>query len=160
MKTNKYLLFHEEVYLNDNMRDIARRVLSNAENIIYTTHVMEHFNESSSRYGYTESDLHSLINDKEKLSSGSMFEVELNKCINNKNFSWKVSKFVVRYALDDEHDISVVFRPNYNFHTNRYDPKTLKVITAWINKKDDLHNTLDESRYTTEKVFNKEVLCK
>lgn len=49
----------------------------------------------------------------------------------------KVTKYVIRISFDNERDISVVIR----FNT---------IITAWINYKEDVHKTLDKSKYATE----------
>lgn len=47
-----------------------------------------------------------------------------------------ISKYVVRMKYNDTHDISIAIGG-----------KT--VITAWVNFKDDVHHTLDLSKYDT-----------
>lgn len=51
----------------------------------------------------------------------------------------KVVKTLWRQAYNDLLDLSLVL-----------DPNTGTVITAWLNRKDDQHATLDPSKYATE----------
>lgn len=50
-----------------------------------------------------------------------------------------VTKIVFRGRMDDTNDVVIVLIPNGN--------KPWTVKTAWINKRSDLHKTLDHSRY-------------
>ena len=56
------------------------------------------------------------------------FEVEFDENLE------QVTKCVLRLNYDFKRDISIVFREGV-------------VITCWLNDKNDLHNTLDESKY-------------
>lgn len=46
-----------------------------------------------------------------------------------------VMKCVVRCPYDETRDISIVFRQNL-------------IVTAWLNNKEDVHNTLNHKRYS------------
>jgi hypothetical protein len=59
------------------------------------------------------------------------FEVEVEKAVDGKIL---VTKYVVRIPYDKNRDISVSIRGN-------------KIITAWLNFVDDVHHTLDLSKY-------------
>lgn len=48
-----------------------------------------------------------------------------------------INKVMVRTHYDNRKDICVVFNPNSG-----------KVVTLWINRKDDAHDSFDKTRYT------------
>ena len=54
------------------------------------------------------------------------FEVEVDNGI--------VTKCVIRVKYDDNRDISIVARDGF-------------IVTCWVNSNDDLHATLDKSKY-------------
>lgn len=90
-------------------------------------------NKHDIKHDYTEKDVDDIVM-KIMYSDIKPFEIETTDN--------KVSKYVIRISYDNERDISVVIR----FNT---------IITAWINHKEDIHKTLDKSKYTTEEDWNK-----
>jgi hypothetical protein len=51
-------------------------------------------------------------------------------------FEYETTKVVYRTSYDDKHDLVLVVNPKKQF-----------VRTVWLNRKDDIHNTLDASKY-------------
>lgn len=120
-------LYHKEVFWNK-MFDTEAKYLFNKN---YSAHLWEHLNYTDDKHNINVIRLNQII---DELIAGDrdyyLYEVETTfyKGVVN------VIKGVVRTSYDDTYDISIVFGVN-------------KVRTAWINRKDDTHKTLDTSKY-------------
>lgn len=69
--------------------------------------------------------------------TGFVFEIEVE--------DGEVVKVGARCDYDDEYDITVILDPRGDGDSEGTPEATL--ITCWLNKKDDTHDTLDESKY-------------
>lgn len=111
-------LYHAEVGLPERYRHPACRVV-----IQYSQHALREARRD--RYGMME------LPDFVDLSTYRTVEVEVT--------SGRVSKLVVRGALDEYRDIVFVLIPKAG--------KPWFVKTVWVNLNSDTHRTLDRSRY-------------
>jgi hypothetical protein len=120
-------------------KNIPVKVLKRVENIqrkldvgqmVLSRHIQEHLEGGDHKHGYTKEGLMSCL---KTLSTNPVdpFEVEVD--VKDAN-SFYITKYVVRVPYDSKRDISVSIRGN-------------KIITAWLNQVDDIHHTLDLSKY-------------
>lgn len=123
-------LYHAEVFFEDWFEEVAVDLF----NTNYSRHLRDHFtyDYDRTRYSMTEDKLTTII---EELMNGErefyLYEVEVEEpCF--------MIKAVIRTSYDDNYDASIVFA----FDNNDYN-----VRTAWFNRKQDTHRTLDESKY-------------
>jgi len=110
-------LYHAEIRLPDGFRLPARRV-----GLTWTKHAEGA--RKNDRYGYIP----------------KMDTVDLTVCrtIEVGITGRRVEKVVVRTSLDDMDDLILVLIPG---------PRDWVVKTVWINRKNDVHKTLDRSKY-------------
>lgn len=122
-------LYHREVYWKNSFDKQAFNLIKNNK-ITLTQHFVNHvLYDYVYRYMIDFDSLNIIIDELIEDKEIKPFEVEIE---NN-----KVTKAVVRVPYDDTSDISIVFRKN-------------KIITAWLNKREDKHYTLDETKYKKE----------
>ena len=98
--------------------------------MLLSRHIQEHLEKGDHKHGYNKEGLLKCIQNL-KDNPVDPFEVEVEIKPDNKNF---ITKYVVRVPYDKDRDISVSIRGN-------------KIITAWLNHVDDIHYTLDLSKY-------------
>lgn len=72
---------------------------------------------------------------------GSVFEIEVEY--------GEVVKVGARVDYDDEYDITLII--NTRTETNGRGEPEATLITCWLNRKDDTHDTLDEEQYEQPK---------
>lgn len=150
--TNKYgetvRLFHSQVFMPESIAEEALAVqtrLGKAE-VRLSLHVGEHCDEEDRRrsgepsvadrsHAFVRSELAEAIS---RMAEKPMkpFEVEATLI----HGRWQVTKYAVRLGLRKGTDITVVIRPKYG-------DTVAFVATAWLNDSDDLHSTLDRSKY-------------
>jgi hypothetical protein len=101
----------------------------NVDNLIFSRHIQEHLSGSDRKHSYNKDGLLKVL---KLLNSNPVepFEVEVD--VNDGKFY--VTKYVIRTKYDDIYDISISIRGK-------------KIITAWLNTHDDIHYTLDLSKY-------------
>lgn len=115
-------LYHREVYWLSYF-DTQSQILIKSANRL-SNHLWEHIEISDKpRYDIDVSKLFLIV---KSLDSVEPFEVEVD---NN-----KVVKCVIRTRYDNNRDISIVIREGF-------------IVTAWLNHNNDLHGTLDVSKY-------------
>lgn len=110
-------LFHKDIRLPEGFRLPNRMVELN-----YSNHALKAATDD--RYG--DIPLTPVLN----LAHCETIEVEVD--------GRRVRKVVVRTELDDDNDVVFVLVPG---------PARWTVKTVWINRKSDLHRTLDRSKY-------------
>jgi hypothetical protein len=98
--------------------------------IFLSRHIQEHLDKGDHKHSYDKEGLLSCVQSL-KDEPIDPFEVEVDIRPDN---SFSVTKYVVRIPYSNTHDISVSIRGN-------------KIITAWLNRFDDIHYTLDLSKY-------------
>ncbi len=89
-----------------------------------------------------------------ELISGHMFEMETYE--EGEGGERKVSKVGLRFDYDDEHDLTIITDPlespppESTVYSPRPDETPVgTIISCWLNKKTDQHDTLDLNRYET-----------
>ena len=122
-------LYHKKVWW-DKSFDTQARALFNKN---YSLHLFEHLLYSTDKHGMTMRELDRII-DELMASKRNYFLYEVETTINDEVF-----KAVVRTSYDLDRDISIVFALSKK--------NELIVKTAWLNRKDDRHFTLDKTKY-------------
>lgn len=121
-------LYHYEVFWEEEIQKQIDAALNSGLPLKFDDHAIENkFKRQISINGITV----------KKLKNGYCFEATVKND--------KVIKFVIRYGYNDIYDLASVWHPRTD---------CLYCKTIWLNKKDDKHITLDESKYVTYK--NKE----
>ena len=116
-------LYHREVYWEKEIQKQIAAALNSGLPLKFDDHAIDKkYERKISINGIT----------KEKLKNGYCFEAEVK---NN-----KVVKFAIRYGYNDTDDLASVWNPKSD---------CLYCKTIWINKKNDKHITLDESKYVS-----------
>lgn len=124
-------LYHKKVFWHTDF-DLQARTLFNKN---YSLHLFEHLLYSTDKHGMTMRELDRIIDEIiDKKRNYFLYEVETT-------IHDEVFKAVVRTSYDLDRDISIVFALSKK--------NELIVKTAWLNRKDDRHMTLDKSKYYT-----------
>ncbi len=124
-------LYHKKVFWCADF-DLQARALFNKN---YSLHLFEHLLYSTDKHGMTMRELDRIIDELiEKKRNFYLYEVATT-------MQNEVFKAVVRTSYDLDRDISIVFGVSKK--------NELIVKTAWLNRKNDRHNTLDKSKYYT-----------
>lgn len=98
-------------------------------NLELSRHIVCRLENCNHKHHYTGDELISCV---ERLKSNPVIPFEVEVAFYNGVVI--IKKYVVRIKYNDTQDISVVIRGD-------------KIITAWINDRDDAHKTLDLSKY-------------
>lgn len=125
-------LLHIEKWIPKNVLHIVSFLQKRIDisKFVFSRHIQEHFAKGDHKHGYTKEGLMECLASL-KDEPIDPFEVEVEKKPDGKIF---VNKYVVRIPYDQDRDISVSIRGNM-------------VVTAWLNFIDDIHHTLDLSKY-------------
>lgn len=121
------MLYHKFVYWKPNFNRDALRLLNDN----YSIHLLENLLFSKrDNHSINTHKLSCIIRDIKDRSNTTqrffIYEVEEKDGV--------VVKGALRTSYDDEYDVNIVFSKEC-------------VITAWLNRKNDTHNTLDKRRY-------------
>ena len=117
-------LYHSSIYFLPRFNTQSLALIKSVKNL--SNHLWEHIdNSTQKRYNIDVAKLHLILNSINE-SNCYPFEVETTDGI--------VTKCVIRCEYDDKRDISIVVREGF-------------VVTCWVNNNDDLHSTLDVSKY-------------
>lgn len=138
-------LFHKDIFMPEGVAESCINLQKRLTRFSLSEHVSDHLDAQLS-----ENDSHTYYKDMInhcvktlKDNPQEAFEVELTKgCDNN---TWSITKYCVRVPCGGDEDLAIVIRPLI------MKGKLINsaIITAWINKRDDKHDTLDDSRYCT-----------
>jgi len=119
-------LYHRKIKWLDYLDRQSFEIIKNVKEI--SCHAYNHIiDKKQKRYNIDLGKMWDIIEDI-TLENCKPFEAEVNVDLA------QVTKCVIRLSYDFKRDISIVFRDGV-------------VITCWVNNKDDLHNTLDVSKY-------------
>lgn len=132
MKKQEYKLYHKDVYMPNEMIECAlnRQKNINVKACLMSSHLKkDHIDNVDKKHNYTAEDIEGTLN-LIKARPVKPFEVGMSL---DKTY---MKKYAVRIKLDDEYDISIVINA-----------KGTKIITAWVNNREDTHKTLDPTRY-------------
>ena len=117
-------LYHSSIYFLPRFNTQSLALIKSVKNL--SNHLWEHIdNSNQKRYNIDVAKLYLILNSINE-SNCYPFEVETTDGI--------VTKCVIRCEYDDKRDISIVVREGF-------------VVTCWVNNNDDLHDTLDRSKY-------------
>ena len=116
-------LYHKDVFWNNNFENESKKLVNSVKYISF--HLKEHLKNLDKKHIYKMSDIWNCLN-KIKQNQGYLFEVETE--------NGKVIKSVYRVTLNNEYDLCLVIRYS-------------KIITAWLNKTNDIHKTLNINKY-------------
>ena len=70
------------------------------------------------------------------------FEIEV--MYDNKKRDYIITKYVVRVSYDETRDVSFVIVPVLDRYSKKFRGR---IKTAWLNDKEDIHSTLNVSKY-------------
>lgn len=139
-------LFHKDVYMPERVVNDSIALQKDMVSIEFS----RHFEQHCLNYGDRSHDYGNEVKDRVlslKQCPVKPFEVEYGKSYRYfKARGWFVNKFVVRFPFNSKQDISVVFFPKWK----EGKPNVLVVGTAWLNSHEDMHFTLDASKYCSE----------
>ena len=124
-------LYHESVYMKDEDKERAIRFERSLRKIRLSKHFQRHLEMQDRKHELTKQGVKRSVITIIKTPKVP-FEVEYDE--------QSYFKFVVRVDYDEIHDISIVFL------ISKQDDLPL-IKTAWLNKKDDKHHTLNRSKY-------------
>lgn len=134
-------LYHSEVFMPSNLVLAAKKLMKNAHRARFSRHVQEWLTGIADedwlrryKHRYSAADLkNALLSITRTLPDPFEIGVE----------NGEVIKYAVRVHLTEDTDISIVH------------DKFGVVRTAWLNRVDDIHKTLDTSKYVSEPRFVK-----
>lgn len=125
-------LYHKKVFLPRPIQKQVKQELLDRKDLPIKQ--SKHLQEQSHQSWRREYDLADLT--YEKIIKSKVIEVEM--------IEDKVSKIVVRKAINDKYDICIVISL-LNASGNR----AFTIKACWLNGKTDTHKTLDKSKYVT-----------
>ena len=125
------ILLHSSIYMPKSFKNIAINQQRHLKNSFISNHFRVDHSEKNRdfKHNISEEKLLSLVNSLAHTPS-EPFEIEVFE----ENGKIIVSKQVVRISYNATQDISIVLRGN-------------KIITAWLNEKDDIHLSLNTAKY-------------
>lgn len=125
-------LLHIEKNIPEKVLKVVKNLQEklNPDTLVLSRHIQEHLERGDRKHSYNREGLFKALKSL-KTNPVEPFEVEVELKDNNK--FW-VNKYVVRLQYDTTYDISISIRGKM-------------VITAWLNRFDDTHFTLDLSKY-------------
>lgn len=127
-------LYHESVYMKDENKERAMRFEGSLRKVRLSKHFQRHLEMQDKKHELTKQGVKRSIITIIKTPKAP-FEVEYDE--------QSYFKFVVRVEYDEIHDISIVF-------LKQKQDKFPLIKTAWLNRKDDKHHTLNRDRYERE----------
>ena len=149
-------LFHKDVFFPLGMKESIISFKKSFNNYVLSKHLQEHLNNNNKdrSHDYLEKALNRCLTTI-KTNPQQPFEVELSK---DPYFfgseEWFVTKYCVRVSYNDKQDIVIAIRPYYDKNKHCYDGSRNKVVTAWMNAKDDAHFTLDTTKYCSSREWD------
>lgn len=119
-------LYHRDVFWKKDFDIQSKELIDSAKEL--SKHMWKHIDNQNEKHEINLKELFIIVNALKHSKSVQPFEVETNNGL--------VDKCVVRCEYDDNFDISIVFIKD-------------KIKTAWLNRKDDNHKTLNKEKYYT-----------
>jgi len=133
------MLYHNEVYMPANVLAVAKGKMGGMNAVRLSRHIIDWLEGTSGenalrekKHSFTKQELMEAIR-VIRDTAPNPFEVEV--------VNGEVVKFCVRQPLNDDLDITVVIGIDKNSSV------MYVVKTAWVNRNDDIHSTLDSSKY-------------
>lgn len=128
-------LYHKDKFMYKEDIESCLKMQRNLNQYQISLHLLNHIKKDNKRrYNYCSNDIYNAIG---RLIDNPVEPFELERRYDDYGFC-HIEKYCVRIPLNKYYDISIVIK--YNGY----------IITAWLNNKDDVHSTLDLSRYEEE----------
>lgn len=125
-------LYHIEVYMPNEFISQAKEHQKSIRKVLFSKHLQNHLSGTDFKHNISEQNLILCIRNV-VFNPVKPFEVEVE--------NGKVVKYVIRVPYDKQRDISIVVLCEKTQSDNPL------IKTAWLNYKNDLHRTLDYSKY-------------
>lgn len=126
-------LYHIDLFMPDRFISYAKEHQSHMTKVKFSQHLLDYFENGDDKHDLTR---------KELLES-------LKRCVINPVVPFEVEaadiwvkKYVIRTSYNEEKDISIAIV------CKDYKSWLPFIKTAWLNNKDDIHNTLDVFKYS------------
>ena len=145
MTTTRYSepeLLHIEVFMPKYILNKALHLEEIVSEYDNTKHFIERYNDRTNYKHYMTHELMIKALKSIQTNKTRPFEVEIK--YDNKKQDYIVTKYVVRVSYDDTRDVSFAIVPIFDMTTKTFKGR---IKTAWLNAKDDIHYTLDDSKY-------------
>ena len=145
MTTTRYSepeLLHIEVFMPKYILNKALHLEEIVSEYDNTKHFIERYNDRNNYKHYMTHELMTKALKSIQTNKTRPFEVEIK--YDNKKQDYIVTKYVVRVSYDDTRDVSFAIVPIFDMTTKTFKGR---IKTAWLNSKDDIHYTLDDSKY-------------
>lgn len=145
MTTTRYSepeLLHIEVFMPKYILNRALHLEEIVSEYDNTQHFIDRYNDRTNYKHYMTQELMTKALKSIQTNKTRPFEVEIK--YDNKKQDYIVTKYVVRVSYDDTRDVSFAIMPIFDMTTKTFKGR---IKTAWLNAKDDIHYTLDDSKY-------------
>lgn len=133
---NAYGNYHKDVFWLDYFNQSAREIVESSKKL--SKHITERLRQTDKKHSYSLTNLY--LADK-FIKENEIFPFEVGT-----DLSGNVIKAVFRVDLDAGREISIVYaKPSYNENES-------VIVTAWVNRKTDGHQTLNREKYLTREL--------
>lgn len=145
MTTTRYSepeLLHIEVFMPKYILNRALHLEEIVSEYDNTKHFIDRYNDRNNYKHYMTQELMTKALKSIQTNKTRPFEVEIK--YDYKKQDYIVTKYVVRVSYDDTRDVSFAIVPIFDMNTKTFKGR---IKTAWLNNKEDIHHTLDASKY-------------
>lgn len=145
MNNNRYSeteLLHSEVFMPSFILNTAlhlEEIISEYDN---TLHFISRYNDKNNYKHYMTQELMTKALKSIQENKPRPFEVEIKYDFVKQKYI--VTKYVVRVSYDTSRDVSFAIVPIFDLNTHSFKGR---IKTAWLNSKEDVHRTLDDTKY-------------
>lgn len=150
------ILCHKDVFMPNEVQSTARNLQQNITGYTYSMHMKQHLQEREDRSHDYFNKIVSDCLETLKYQQREVFEVELSKDYYYFGKSgWFITKYCCRIPYNASQDLVVAIRPYYDKKTKEIDFSKNKIVTAWLNAKNDNHITVDKNNYCSLENWNR-----
>lgn len=121
------MLFNRNVRWSKEFDKICNKLIQ--RDYVFTEHLLNQLINGDEKHNIQINLLHFIIREVLRKQEIKPFEVEV--------IASKITKFCVRTSYNDKKDVCIVFAVG----------EQLTVKTAWLNNKEDKHETLDKTKF-------------
>ena len=144
-KSNRYSepeLLHRDVFMPAAILNKALYLEGIVSEYDNTLHFINRYNDRNNYKHYMTQELMLKALKSIQENKTRPFEVEIK--YDNVKHNYIVTKYVVRVSYDNTRDVSFAIIPIFDIDTHTFKGR---IKTAWLNSKEDIHYTLDDSKY-------------
>lgn len=143
-------LLHTDVYMPLSIMKSALTIEGQIKDYSNTKHFIERYNDRTNYKHYMTEEMMLKALDSIRVNQTRPFEIEVK--YDFKKNRYIVTKYVVRVSYDNDRDVSFAIIPLFDMNTHTF---IGKIKTAWLNNKEDIHYTLDDSKYIKSLAYTK-----